>query len=117
MKITAAKWLNSKASLAGTIACGLQRPNGKRICQSVDDVCSESKMEEVLAFFESIQTTLASSGVAPLWSTWRFEQGSVRYALRADGWLLGMLVRPDSEASEKLDHHTREFLSLEKLEG
>lgn len=103
--------------MAGMIACGVQKPKAKPICQSADDVCPQAKMEQVLSLFETIQTTLSANGVAPLWSTWMFEQGHVRFALRADGWLLGMLVRPDSEAFEKLDQHTREFLSMDKLEG
>jgi len=117
MKMTPQQWIESRAAVAGMIACGVQGPGGKVKCQSADNACPESKMEQVLSLFDTIQTTLSTNAVVPLWSTWAFEQGYVRFAYRTDGWLLGMVVRPDSEACETLDHHTQEFLSLDKENG
>jgi len=46
-------------------------------------------------------------------STWAFAQGQIRFVERPDGWLLGLLIRTDSEAHLRLDPLSTEFLSVE----
>ena len=94
----------------------MRRPDGKFICHCVELSVPAAKLEQILGLFETLHATVSSGEVAPLWSTWSFEQGHIRFAARPDGWLLGLLVRPDSEAFERLDQLSEEFLSLQ-LDG
>jgi hypothetical protein len=113
MKKPVQQWLTNRASPPGMLACGLRRPNGELICHSREDTCPTEKMEAILRQFESLRTTLGSDLLAPRWWTWTFEQGQIRFVARPDGWLLGLVVRFDSEAMPQLDSLSNEFLSLE----
>jgi hypothetical protein len=68
-------------------------------------------MEELLGFFLMLQAEHVSARITPRWSTWSFERGSIRFAARPDGWMLGLLVQPGSDAASKLDELCVEFLS------
>ena len=51
--------------------------------------------------------------LSPRRSTWAFEQGQIRFVKRPDGWLLGFVVRTESDALPGLDSLSPEFLALE----
>jgi hypothetical protein len=113
MKKPVQQWLANRASPPGVLACGLRRPDGELICHSREDTCQTEKMELILRQFESLRETLVSVQMLPRWWTWAFEQGQIRFVARSDGWLLGLVVRFDSEAMPQLDSLSNEFLSLE----
>ena len=50
--------------------------------------------------------------LSPRWITWVFEQGKIRSVERPDGWLLGLVVRADSNAAQSLDLFSAEFLAF-----
>jgi hypothetical protein len=95
------------------LACGLRAPGGQFFGHSLEETCPVEKMGEILGEFDGLTAALFSDTLAPRWSTWSFEQGLVRFVLRPDGWLLGLIVRPDSDALSTLDPLSTEFLSLE----
>ena len=113
MKDPAQQWLMNRASSPGTLACGVRRPDGKLICRSVEESCPAGKMEKILGQFENVRAAISTDKLSPRWSTWAFEQGQIRFVERADGWLLGLVVRAESDAAPGLDPLSREFLSLE----
>jgi hypothetical protein len=108
MKAAAQQWLVDRASPPGMLACGLRRPDGKYVCRSVEETCPAAKVERILGQFEGVRALLSAEKLSPRWSTWAFEQGQIRFVERPDGWLLGLIVRVDSDALYGL-----EFLSLE----
>jgi hypothetical protein len=112
MKDPAQQWLVDRASPSGMLACGLRRPAGKYVCQSVEESCPTWKMERILAQFEGLRASLFSEQLAPSWFTWAFERGQIRFVERPDGWLLGLVVRAESDALTSLDPLSIEFLSL-----
>lgn len=116
MNATAQKWLAEQASSFGTLACGLRKPDGKFVCQGIEEFCSVPKMEELLSFFATLHREHVSAKMTPRWSTWSFERGYIRFVARPDGWILGLLVQPGSDAANKLDELCMEFLSA-PLEG
>jgi len=113
MSKSAQQWLANRASPSGMLACGLRRADGVVICHSREDICPLEKMERILRQFESVRAALVSDQLVPRWWTWTFEQGQIRFVARSDGWLLGLVVRLDSEAMTQLDPLSNEFLSLE----
>jgi hypothetical protein len=113
MSDAAQQWLSGRASPPGMLACGLRKPGGALVCRSVEGLCPVAKMEKILAQFESLEPALPQGESAPRWTTWNFEQGQIRFVPRADGWLLGLVVRPDSAAAPKLDPLSEEFLALQ----
>jgi hypothetical protein len=113
MKTQPKQWLTTRAALPGMLACGFRTPDGSIIGHSLEELCPDAALEKILKQYESMHAALFSEGVAPRWSTWGFEQGLIRYVLRSDGWLLGMVARPQSDAHPKLDPLSAEFLSLE----
>ena len=70
-------------------------------------------MEEILDQYASLCAAGFFDLFAPQWCTWAFEQGQIRFAARPDGWLLGLVVRSESDALPELDLLCHEFLSLE----
>jgi hypothetical protein len=102
------QWLTSRAAQNGTLACGVRPPDGKCICHGVEESCPPARMERILGQFEHIRPAVAGAR----WSTWTFDQGHIRFAERADGWLLGLVVRADSDAAAKMDALCEEFLKL-----
>ena len=113
MKDSAQQWLANRASPPGILACGLRRPDGKFICHAADESCSPEKMEKILGQFENVRAAVFTEKPAPQWNTWNFEQGQIRFVERADGWLLGLVVRADSITAPNLDPLSREFLSVQ----
>jgi hypothetical protein len=107
------QWLVRRASPPGTLACGLRGPDGKSICHSLEDLCTPDRMERILAQMASVQTALFPEDFAPRWTTWAFEQGQIRLVKRPDHWLLGLVVRMESDAALKLDSLSEEFLALD----
>lgn len=112
MKNPAQQWLVDRASPAGMLACGLRRPDGKYVCRSVEENFPVGKMERILGQFENQRAALFTDALSPRWVTWAFEQGQVRFVERPDGWLLGLVVRTESDAVPCLDPLSVEFLSL-----
>jgi len=113
MKDPAQQWLADHASPAGMLACGLRRPDGKYVCRSCEESCPAAKMEKILGQFAGLRAAVFTEKVSPRWSTWAFEQGQIRFVERPDGWLLGLVVRTESDAVPRLDPLSREFLTLE----
>jgi NAD-dependent dihydropyrimidine dehydrogenase PreA subunit len=112
MKKAAQQFLVDRASPPGMLACGLRLPNGKYVCRSIEEICPAGKMEKILAQFEGLRSALFTEKLSPRWSTWAFEQGQIRFVERPDGWLLGLVVRTESDAVSGLDPLSVEFLSL-----
>jgi hypothetical protein len=109
----ALQWLTVRASPPGMLACGMRGPDGKFACHSVEEDCPAGKMEKILGHFDGLRATLYADPLAPRWSTWTFERGQIRFVVRPDGWLLGLMVRSESDAQPKLDPLSNEFLSLQ----
>jgi hypothetical protein len=107
------QWLTSRAAPPGMLACGVRGPDGTFVCHSVEASCPEGTLEKILRQFDAARATLFSDDLAPSWSTWAFERGQIRFVERPDGWLLGLLIRTDTEAQRRLDPLSTEFLSLE----
>lgn len=113
MKNPAETWLTGRASLPGTLACGLKEPGGGFLCHSVEEICPETKLREILGQFDNLHSAFFLNQLAPLWSTWVFEHGVIRFVQRTDGWLLALVVRQDSDAYLKLDTLAMEFIPLD----
>jgi hypothetical protein len=112
MKHPAQQWLTERVSPAGLLACGLRQPDGKCLCRSAAENVPAAKMERILGAFAGLRAALFSEPLAPRWSTWAFEQGQIRLVERPDGWLLGLVVQPESAAAAGLDALSQEFLTL-----
>ena len=54
MSESAMQWLTERASLPGTLACGLRRPDGVFVCHSIEEACPAVTMEKILGHFGSI---------------------------------------------------------------
>ena len=113
MKDAALQWLTDRASPPGMLGCGLRRPDGKCVCRSIEDTCPAARLEKLLAQFAGLRAAVFIDKLAPRWSTWAFERGQIRFVERPDGWLLGLVVRTESDALPSLDPLSQEFLSLE----
>ena len=113
MKQPVQRWLADHASPPGTLACGLRQPDGALVCHSREDLCPIEKMEAILRQFESLRAVSVAESFAPRWWTWTFEHGQIRFVARSDGWILGVVIHPESEAASQLDPLSNEFLSLE----
>ena len=70
-------------------------------------------MQKLLTQFEANRTTLFGDPTGPRWCTWTFERAQIRFVPRADGWLLGLVIRAESDAQPRLDPLSTEFLSLD----
>jgi hypothetical protein len=113
MKDPAQQWLTDRASPPGMLGCGLRRPDGKFICRSVEEKCPVGTMQRILSQFAGLRAAVFTDKLSPRWSTWAFEHGQIRFVERPDGWLLGLVVRTESDALPGLDSLSLEFLSLE----
>jgi hypothetical protein len=110
MNDPALQWLTERASQPGTLACALRRPDGNFISHSVEPACPATTIESILANFDNLAAAVAEP-IAPLWSTWAFEQGQLRLLERPDGWRLALVVRNDSPSVPALDSLSQEFLT------
>jgi hypothetical protein len=113
MNELALQWLTDRASLPGTLACGLRRPDGNFVCHSVEETLPAATIEIILGHFDSIAGAVFAEPLLPFWSTWSFEQGQVRFVDRADGWRLALVIQHGSDAAPALDSLSVEFLSLQ----
>jgi hypothetical protein len=105
-------WLAQCVSMPGMVACGLRPPDEKPVCHSAEPGCPPEVMERILDQFENMRAAGFTEDLAPRWATWTFDQGRIRFVERPDGWLLGVVVRPESGAAQSLDLLSLEFLSL-----
>ena len=105
-------WLAQCVSMPGMVACGLRPPDEKPVCHGAEPGCPAEVMERILAQFENMRAAGFTDDLAPRWATWTFDQGRIRFVERPDGWLLGLVVRPESGAAQSLDLLSLEFLSL-----
>lgn len=112
MKDLVKEWLPQRAAVAGTLAAGLRRPNGKLAVQCADASCPPATMENLLRQLESTRPLFANENPPPKWVAFSFEHGHIRYVLRPDNWMLAVVVRPETDAAQKLDEHCEEFLGL-----
>jgi hypothetical protein len=113
MKNTAKQWLTDRASPAGMLACGLRSPDGQTVCRSIEDILPEITMQKLLGQFEQVRATLFAEPLSPRWCTWAFEHGLIRFVPRPDGWVLGLVIRAESDAQPRLDPLSAEFLALD----
>jgi hypothetical protein len=111
MKNPFTEWLDQHASTPGLLACGVQQ-SGQSICRSTDESCPAKTVETLLSRFHLIKSSLLSDCAAPCSNTWVFDQGQIRFVLRADGWLCVLVVSADSEAAPKLAELSNEFLNV-----
>jgi len=113
MNTTAKNWLTERASPPGTLACGLRSPDGEVFCRSIEEICPEPTMQKLLGQFDGMRATIFADPLAPRWCTWAFDQGQIRFVPRTDGWLLGLVIRAESDAQPRLDPLSTEFLGLD----
>ena len=106
------QWLDARAVAPGMLACGVRESENLCLCHSADRGCPPEKMEKILHQLADAQPWLFKDAPAPRWSTWTFEQGKLRIVHRADGLLLGLAVRVDTDAAQNLDVLSEEFLAL-----
>jgi hypothetical protein len=111
MKKPVNQWLAQHTSTPGLLACGAHK-SGKCICHSADVSCPSGIVEALLGRFNLLKSSLFSDCAAPCWNTWVFDQGQIRFVLRADGWLCVLIVRADSEAALKLTELSYAFLKI-----
>jgi hypothetical protein len=107
------RWLAANVNAPGTLGGGIHLPDGFCICQSFDEHFPSEKIEKILRQLASAQMLLPEAGLAPRWNTWVFEQGKIRCVARPDGLLLGVAVRVETDAAQKLDKVSDEFLALQ----
>lgn len=111
MKNTFKQWLDQYAATPGLLACGV-RQSGKCLCHSADESCPPEKVEKLLSQFERIKSSLLKDCAAPCWNTWAFNQGQIRFVLRAEGGLCVLIVGADSEAAPRLTELSYAFLKV-----
>lgn len=107
------QWFDACMTAPGMVGGGMRRPDGTSVCRSADETFPGEKMERVLEVLAQFQPHLADTIAVPRWSTWQFEQGRIRCVARPDGWLLGLAVRPETEAANQLDQVSEAFLALD----
>ena len=111
MKADFKTWFAALPAVPGMLACGVRRPNGKCAAQGDDNNYPAVKIEKLLGQFADFHEPLAAAELSPRWTTWVFEYGQLRFVLRPDKWLLLLLVSPETEAAQKLDLLSEEFLA------
>ena len=107
------QWFADRASAPGTLVCGVRAADGVCLSHAISENFPAEKMEKILRQLAEAQPLLSENGLEPRWSTWVFEQTKIRSVLRADGLLLGLVVRADSDAEQKLGQLSEEFLLLD----
>jgi hypothetical protein len=107
------QWIDARMTRPGTLGGGMRGSDGASICQSADEAFSREKVQRLLEQLAQFQPKLFEGLASPRWSTWRFEQGKIRCVVRPDGWLLGLVVRLESEADQQLDKTSDAFLTLD----
>jgi hypothetical protein len=107
------EWLNQRALPPGILAVGGCRRGGDVYLQTFNPQFPPEGLENFFRLFLSGQAGPGGDRMAPVWSTWVFERGVIRIIERPDGWLLGIIVAPESPVQGVLDAVAREFLALE----
>jgi hypothetical protein len=102
----------SQPATSGTLAGGLQRPNGEVVGHGLEERYPAEAIEGIVRQFENVHAAIATEDSAPLWTTWDFEKAQIRFIPRPDGWLLAIIVRPKSDSANALDAVSQEFLAL-----
>lgn len=110
MKADFKKWFAALPAIPGMLACGVRQPNGKCLGYGDDKIYPAEKIEKLLKQCAELHAPLATTELAPLWTTWAFEHGQIRFVSRADKWLLLMLVSSETEAAHSLDRLAGGFL-------
>lgn len=110
MKADFKDWFASLPALPGLLACGVRQPNGKCGGYGDEKFYPTEKIEALLHGFAGLHEPLAGE-FKPLWTTWSFEYGRLRFVPRRDQWLLMLLVAPETEAEKSLDQLSGEFLA------
>ena len=109
--------IDERMGRPGSLGGGMRGPDGASVCQSADETFPRERVERLLEQLAQVQPKLSEGLPTPRWSTWRFEQGKIRCVVRPDGWLLGWVVRPDTEAERQLDQTSDAFLTLDLNAG
>ena len=107
------QWFAERASAPGILVCGVRLADGMCVCHAANENCSPEKMEKILQQLAVVEPLFFDNHLQPRWSTWIFEQGKIRSVVRADGLLLGLVVRADTDAEQSLGQLCEEFLKLE----
>jgi hypothetical protein len=111
MKTDFKSWFAGLPQVAGMLACGVIRPNGRCLIHSGEKNLPEKKIEPLMRRFIELHEPLASTGLSPRWSTWAFEYGHLRFVPHPDNWLLLLIAAPETEAAQKLNEISGEFLA------
>ena len=112
MKPELEKWINRCALAPGMFGCGVRLPDGTCVGHNFNELCPLDFFNEALRCLAELPPVFSSQGLFPRWFTWKFEQGLVRVALRPDGLLLALAIKPSKMAGENLDALTGEFFEL-----
>ena len=111
MKNNFKTWFARLPAVPGMLTCGVRRPNGKCAGYGDEKIYPVEKIEALLRQFADLHAPLAGAELSPRWTTWAFEYGQLRFVLRPDNELLMLLVSPETEAAQKLDLLSEEFLA------
>ncbi len=111
MKDNFKTWFARLPAVPGMLTCGIRRPNGKCAGHGDEKIFPAEKIEALLRHFADLHEPLAGTELTPRWTTWAFEYGQLRYVMRPDQGLLMLLVSPETEAAQKLDSISEEFLT------
>jgi hypothetical protein len=112
MKNDFKSWFASLPAVPGVIACGVRQPNGKWGGFSDEKNFPAEKIGNLLQQFAELHEPLAPAELPARWTTWVFEYGQLRFVPRPDQWLLLLVVSPETEAAQGLDHLSEIFLAL-----
>jgi hypothetical protein len=107
------QWFAERASAPGILVCGVRLADGMCVCHAANENCPPEKMEKILQQLADVQALFFDNHLQTRCSTWIFEQGKIRSVARADGLLLGLIVRADANAEQSLGQLSEEFLKLE----
>ena len=100
------------AAIPGALGCGMRHTN--RTCEvcSFHPDCPEEAVRKILNHLADAAALMDSHDMAAPRFVWMFEQGQVHAAVRRDGSLLALVVRPDSPAAEPFAGISAGFLEL-----
>jgi hypothetical protein len=107
------QWLAAHANASGTLGGGIRLADGTCVCESSGEHFPPEQIEKLLQQLAQTQPQFSGADLAPRWNTWVFEQGKIRCVVRADGLLLGLAVRTETDAAQSLDKISSEFLALQ----
>ena len=106
------RWLDSRLTVPGMVACGIAAADAGEMCRCSDEGFTSGQMAQILRLLQTTPAIPDTDPAALKWRTWLFDNGKIRSAIRPDGWILAVAVRTNSDAAQILDPLTEEFLAL-----